>query len=103
MRSSRIAKWALGGLMILSGPALAAETPQKETPPEPDQVVRRMCDYLKSQQRFSYRAEVTDDRVYAGGKKSSTPSRKPMGITITVGAGNITTPGRRQEQRRILR
>lgn len=69
MRSSRIAKLALGGLIVLSSPALAAETPQKETPPEPDQVVRRMCDYLKSQQRFSYRAEVTDDRVYAGGKK----------------------------------
>jgi hypothetical protein len=69
MRSSRIAGWALGGLMVLSGPALAAETPQKETPPEPDQVVRRMCDYLKSLNRFSYRAEVTDDRVYSGGKK----------------------------------
>ena len=69
MRSSRIAGWALGGLMVLSGPALAAETPQKETPPKPDQVVRRMCDYLKSLNRFSYRAEVTDDRVYSGGKK----------------------------------
>ena len=69
MRSSRIAGWALGSLMVLSGPTLAAETPQKETPPEPDQVVRRMCDYLKSLDQFSYRAEVTDDRVYAGGKK----------------------------------
>lgn len=69
MRSSRIAKLVLGGLIALSGQALAAETPQKQTPPEPDQIVRRMCDYLKSQQRFSYRAEVTDDRVYTGGKK----------------------------------
>ena len=69
MRSSRIAGWTLGSLMALSGPALAAETPQKETPPEPDQIVQRMCDYLKSHQRFSYRAEVTDDRVYTGGKK----------------------------------
>ena len=69
MRSSRIASLALGGLVLLSGPVLAAETLRKETPPEPDQVVQRMCDYLKSLNRFSYRAEVTDDRVYSGGKK----------------------------------
>ncbi len=69
MRSSRIAGLAMGSLVLLSAPALAAETQQKETPPEPDKVVQRMCDYLKSHQQFSYRAEVTNDRVYAGGKK----------------------------------
>ena len=69
MRSSRIAGLALGSLILLSGPALAAETQQKEKAPEPDKVVQRMCDYLKSLNQFSYRAEVTDDQVYSGGKK----------------------------------
>lgn len=69
MRSSHIVGSALGSLILLSGPALAAGAPQKEMPPEPDKLVQRMCDYLKSLNRFSYRAEVSDDRVYAGGEK----------------------------------
>ena len=28
-----------------------------------------MCDFLKSQQQFTYKAEVVDDQVYQGGKK----------------------------------
>ena len=28
-----------------------------------------MCDFLKSQQQFTYKAEVADDEVYEGGKK----------------------------------
>ena len=28
-----------------------------------------MCDFLKSQQQFTYKAEVADDQVYDGGKK----------------------------------
>ncbi len=28
-----------------------------------------MCDFLKSQQHFTYKAEVVDDQVYQGGKK----------------------------------
>ena len=28
-----------------------------------------MCDFLKSQQQFTYKAEVADDQVYPGGKK----------------------------------
>ena len=28
-----------------------------------------MCDFLKSQQQFTYKAEVADDEVYYGGKK----------------------------------
>ncbi len=46
-------------------PQTAAVTPE----PEPFQVVQKMCDFLKSQQQFSYKAEVADDQVYAGGKK----------------------------------
>ena len=44
---------------------IAAGTPE----PDPFQVVQKMCDFLKSQQQFSYKAEVADDQVYQGGKK----------------------------------
>jgi hypothetical protein len=49
-------------------PAPPAET---ATAPEPDprQILQKMCDFLKSQQQFTYKAEVADDQVYAGGKK----------------------------------
>ena len=69
MPFNRISGLALSGLVLLSSSALAAETPQKQTPPDPNQLVQRMCDYLKSLDRFSFRAEITDDQVYAGGKK----------------------------------
>jgi hypothetical protein len=74
--------------LILTGtPALAQTAKESQAPPpqvektspqaekaaaaEPDpiQVLQRMCDFLKSQQQFSYKAEVADDQVYAGGKK----------------------------------
>jgi hypothetical protein len=44
---------------------------EKGTAPEPDprQILQKMCDFLKSQQQFSYKAEVADDQVYAGAKK----------------------------------
>jgi hypothetical protein len=37
--------------------------------PDPKQVLQQMCDFLKSQPQFSFKAEVYDDRVYAGGRK----------------------------------
>lgn len=37
--------------------------------PDPKQVLGQMCDFLKNQPQFSFKAEVTDDRVYAGGRK----------------------------------
>jgi hypothetical protein len=51
--------------------APAAPQAEKALTPEPDplQVLQKMCDFLKSQQQFSYKAEVADDQVYAGGKK----------------------------------
>jgi hypothetical protein len=51
--------------------ATAAPQAGKEQPSEPDplQVLQKMCDFLKSQQQFTYKAEVADDQVYAGGKK----------------------------------
>jgi hypothetical protein len=36
---------------------------------DPKQVLQQMCDFLKKQAQFAFKAEVTDDRVYAGGRK----------------------------------
>lgn len=69
MRLSHVGRAALGGLVLLSGPVLATGGAEPGTPPDPDRIVQRMCDYLKSLDRFSFRAEVTDDQVYTGGKK----------------------------------
>lgn len=51
--------------------ATMAPQAEKAKPSEPDplQVLQKMCDFLKSQQQFTYKAEVADDQVYAGGKK----------------------------------
>ncbi len=55
-----------------------AETPQvkppapaaaKEALPDPKAILLKMCDFLKQQPKFSFKAEVTDDRVYNGGRK----------------------------------
>jgi hypothetical protein len=46
-------------------PAEKAVTPA----PDPRQILQKMCDFLKSQQQFTYKAEVLDDEVYEGGKK----------------------------------
>jgi hypothetical protein len=82
--------WSLmAGTLLASSPLLAqvAQQPQATPPqaeksaapaseaaaatsePDPFQVVQKMCDFLKSQQQFSYKAEVADDQVYQGGKK----------------------------------
>jgi hypothetical protein len=37
--------------------------------PHPDKILKEMGDFLKSQKQFSFRAEITDDQVYAGGYK----------------------------------
>jgi hypothetical protein len=41
----------------------------KEAVPDPKAILQKMCDFLKNQQKFSFKAEVTDDQVYAGGRK----------------------------------
>ena len=51
-------------------PAPAPTAPAaKETVPDPKEVLRQSCDFLKSQPQFSFTVEVANDRVYAGGKK----------------------------------
>ena len=37
--------------------------------PQPEKILAQACDLLKSAKQFSFKAEVTDDRVYTGGKK----------------------------------
>jgi hypothetical protein len=49
--------------------APASQAPAVTPEPDPLQVLQKMCDFLKAQQQFTYKAEVADDRVYAGGKK----------------------------------
>jgi hypothetical protein len=41
----------------------------EEAVPDPKEIFRQSCDFLKNQPQFSFKAEVTNDRVYAGGKK----------------------------------
>jgi hypothetical protein len=59
---------AMLGVVLLSYPAWGAEK-DKAPEPDPNQILRQMCDYLTSLKQFSFRAEVTDDQVYQGGKK----------------------------------
>ncbi len=50
----------------------AAPSPaEKAVAPEPDplKILQQMCNFLKSQQQFTYKAEVADDQVFHGGKK----------------------------------
>jgi hypothetical protein len=70
---------ALIGIMPLSMPGWSAEeakpaatpaaTPATPATPQPEKILEQMCDFLKSAQQYSFKAEVTDDRVYTGGKK----------------------------------
>ena len=66
-------------LLLLTSSGWSAEEAKPEAPPaaKPEAAATRSrrkswqqaCDLLKSAQQFSFKAEVTDDRVYTGGKK----------------------------------
>lgn len=70
---------ALLGIMLPSMPGWSAEeakpavtpaaTPATPATPQPEKILQQACDFLKSAQQYSFKAEVTDDRVYTGGKK----------------------------------
>ncbi len=91
-----MSKRILAGLVCLTfwaltGSALSQQQQQKPLPPppapqvekapapvpapapaaacDPLQVAQQMCDFLQSQQQFTYKAEISDDEVYYGGKK----------------------------------
>jgi hypothetical protein len=65
------------GLLLLSSPGSSQDTkapaPQVAKPaaaaPQPEKILLEACDLLKSAKQFSFKAEITDDRVYTGGKK----------------------------------
>ncbi len=77
MRTESIRRAALGCLVFLTVPAGAGaapgaapeRAPKADTAPDPNRLVTEMCAYLKSLDRFSFRAEVTEDQVYTGGRK----------------------------------
>jgi hypothetical protein len=77
-------------------PKAAAPEPAKAPAPgvDPKQVLAQMCDFLKQQQQFSFKAEVTDDRVYRGGRKlqygleAEAFSRRPDKLRIN-GDGDV--------------
>jgi len=69
---------SLLGLALLSTPGWSAGEAKPQAPPpakqeapapQPEKILQQMCDFLKSQQQFTYKAEVADDQVYLGGKK----------------------------------
>jgi hypothetical protein len=80
MRFNIVSGLALLGWLLAGGLSLAQTPPPPQAPPaqpekapapEPDprQVLHQMCDFLRSQPQFTYKAEAADDQVYAGGKK----------------------------------
>jgi hypothetical protein len=53
----------------LAADAAPAQAKKATAPePDPDQVLQKMCGFLKSQAQFTYKAEVADDQAYQGGK-----------------------------------
>jgi hypothetical protein len=64
-------------LLLVTSPVRGTETPKAPPPaakpaapaPDPRVILQKMCDFLKSQPQFTYKAEVVDDEVYQGGKK----------------------------------
>jgi len=54
--------------LLASLPMVSATRAQQMVSPKPENIVRQMCDYLKSLHQFSYRADVTYDAPDATGK-----------------------------------
>ena len=52
----------------VQAPASPAPTATAEKP-DPKQVLRQMCDYLKSLKEFSFKGEITDDQTFEAGNK----------------------------------
>ncbi|WP_372521847.1 DUF2092 domain-containing protein [Sulfuricaulis sp.] len=80
---------------LLVSMAMVSVAPAQQTASmQPAKIVRQMCDYLKSLQQFSYRAEVTYDAVDAGGQKvqhtfdMETSVRRPDRLRVNA-AGDV--------------
>jgi len=84
---SKKISWGLGLLtvILLAAPVIGfgqektpAQTPQAAAPgpaatkaaiPDPKEILRQSCEFLKKQQQFSFKAEVAYDQVYHRGQK----------------------------------
>ena len=75
-----LAFWALTGSALSQEQQQKPQAPPPAAPqaekapalapaPDPLQIAQKMCDFLKSQQQFTYKAEVAVDEVYYGSKK----------------------------------
>ena len=88
MRMKFMCGLAVLGLVLWGASAWAQEKEKAPTPPapavqkpvtpvapatakklDPKEVLRQMCDYLKSLKEFSFKGEVTDDHTYSAGNK----------------------------------
>ena len=88
MRAKHFLLILLAGTLLASSPVLAQTAEQPKAPPpqaeksavpapqaekapapEPMQVLQKMCDFLKSQQQFTYKAAVAADQVDEDGRK----------------------------------
>ena len=88
MRLRVLCGLAILGLLLLGSPAWGQEKGKATAPPAPEakapapqaqpakaqdidpkEVLRQMCDYLKSLKEFSFKGEVTDDHTYSAGNK----------------------------------
>jgi hypothetical protein len=58
--------WSAEGAKPAAPPAAKTAAPAT---PQPENILQQACDFLKSVKQFSFKAEVTDDRVYTAGKK----------------------------------
>jgi len=57
--------WASG----TTGKTESKEAIKTPASTDPDKILQDMTNFLKSLEQFSFRADVTDDQVYSGGKK----------------------------------
>jgi len=78
-------RWCILVVILLVVPAVGfgqekapAQAPQAAAPgpaaakasiPDPKELLRQSCEFLKKQPQFSFKAEITNDQVYYGGKK----------------------------------
>jgi hypothetical protein len=73
---------------------ISATPAQPAVPPQPTEIIRHFCDYLKSLHQFSYHADVTYDAVDDGGHKvqhtfaMETAVRRPDRLRVDA-AGDV--------------
>ncbi len=85
--------WPLMAVTVLASSLSWADNAAAPEP-DPRQVLQKMCDFLKSQAQFTYKAEIADDQVYYDGKKiqygidAETYVRRPDRLRVNA-AGDL--------------